>query len=75
VDGSVGARPERSKTVAAIKKFQQKVAGMINPDGKIDPNKRTHQTINQKLLMVSMKNNSASTIGSLKPQLIAELEK
>jgi len=49
VDGRVGARPENSKTVAAIKAFQSKVAGMVRPDGRIDPNGRTHKKINEKL--------------------------
>lgn len=50
VDGRVGARPENSKTVAAIKAFQSKVAGMVRPDGRIDVNGRTHRKINEKLL-------------------------
>ena len=43
VDGRLGSRPENSKTVAAIKLFQSKVVNMVRPDGKIDPNGRTHR--------------------------------
>jgi len=49
VDGRLGSRPENSKTVAAIKLFQSKVVNMVRPDGKIDPNGRTHKKINEKL--------------------------
>ncbi|KPZ55500.1 hypothetical protein AN391_02547 [Pseudoalteromonas sp. P1-13-1a] len=49
VDGRLGSRPENSKTVAAIKLFQSKVVNMVRPDGKIDPNGRTHRKINEKL--------------------------
>jgi GH24 family phage-related lysozyme (muramidase) len=49
VDGFLGSRPEKSKTVTAIKLFQQKVVGMIRPDGKIDPNGKSHRKINEKL--------------------------
>ncbi|MBH0059473.1 hypothetical protein I6F65_21310, partial [Pseudoalteromonas sp. SWXJZ94C] len=45
----LGSRPENSKTVAAIKLFQSKVVNMVRPDGKIDPNGRTHRKINEKL--------------------------
>jgi hypothetical protein len=53
VDGRLGSRPENSKTVAAIKQFQSKVVGMVRPDGKIDPNGRTHKNINDKLIIKS----------------------
>jgi len=49
VDGRLGSRPESSNTVAAIKQLQSKVVGMVRPDGKIDPNGRTHKKINEKL--------------------------
>jgi uncharacterized protein (TIGR02594 family) len=49
VDGSLGSNPELSKTVAAIKAFQQKVMDFSRPDGRIDLNGKTHRTINQKL--------------------------
>lgn len=49
-DGKVGRRPERSNTVAAIELFQSRVIGSRNPDGRIDANGRTHQTINEKLI-------------------------
>jgi len=49
VDKRLGSRPENSKTVAAIKLFQSKVVNMVRPDGKIDPNGRTHRKINEKL--------------------------
>ncbi len=45
-DGSLGRTPEKSKTVTAIKAFQKKVVGMINPDGLISANGRTHKKIN-----------------------------
>lgn len=50
VDGKLGLRPEDSKTVAAIKMFQNKVAGMMRPDGRIDVNGNTHKKINERLL-------------------------
>lgn len=46
VDGRLGPRPEHSKTVAAIKRFQQKTVGMAMPDGRIDVNGKTHRKIN-----------------------------
>jgi GH24 family phage-related lysozyme (muramidase) len=49
IDGRLGSRPENSKTVAAIKLFQSKIVNMVRPDGKIDPNGRTHKKINEKL--------------------------
>ena len=49
VDGRLKPRPESSKTIAAIKLFQSKVLNMVRPDGKIDPNGRTHRKINEKL--------------------------
>lgn len=50
VDGSLGRNPEKSKTVAAIKVFQKKLVHMINPDGRIDPNGRSHKFLNRKLV-------------------------
>lgn len=52
VDGRLGSRPENSKTVAAIKQFQSKVVGMVRPDGRIDPNGRSHRKINEKLTTI-----------------------
>ncbi len=49
VDGSLGRKPENSKTVSAIKLYQQKVVGMVRPDAVIDPNGRSHRSINLKL--------------------------
>lgn len=40
VDGLIGPN-----TIAAIKQFQQRVVGMGNPDGRVDPNKTTHQKL------------------------------
>ena len=54
VDKRLGSRPENSKTVAAIKLFQSKVVNMVRPDGKIDPNGRTHRKINEKLTKASV---------------------
>jgi hypothetical protein len=52
VDGSLGSKPELSKTVAAIKVFQQKAMNFYRPDGRIDLNGKTHRAINQKLKVV-----------------------
>lgn len=49
VDGRLGSRPEKSKTVAAIKTFQKKVMHFTNADGRIDLNGKTHRTINHNL--------------------------
>lgn len=48
VDGSLGRVPEKSKTVDAIVTFQKKVVGMLNPDGRIDPNGTTIRTLKVK---------------------------
>ncbi|OAN11502.1 hypothetical protein A3K86_21465 [Photobacterium jeanii] len=53
VDGKLGSKPERSKTVAAIKCFQKQIVGMIRPDGKIDVNGRSHRKFNEKLTAVN----------------------
>ncbi|EJL7832769.1 TIGR02594 family protein [Vibrio vulnificus] len=50
VDGSLGTKPERSQTVAAIKLFQKKVVMMQRPDGRVDVNGHTHRKIKEKLL-------------------------
>jgi GH24 family phage-related lysozyme (muramidase) len=52
-DGKLGSRLENSKTVAAVKLFQQKVVGMHRPDGKIDVNGKSHRKLNEKLNLVS----------------------
>ena len=49
VDGRLNPRPESSKTITAIKLFQNKVLNMVRPDGKIDPNGRTYKRLNEKL--------------------------
>lgn len=46
VDGRLGVKPETSKTVAAIKLFQQKHAAMRTPDGRIDVNGSTQRKLN-----------------------------
>jgi len=50
VDGKLGLRPENSKTVAAIKMFQNKVVSIMRPDGRIDVNGNTQKKINERLL-------------------------
>ena len=42
VDGRIGP-----KTIGAIKKFQQSTVGFAMPDGRVDPNGRTHQQLVQ----------------------------
>ena len=49
VDGRLNPRPENPKTVAAIKLFQSKVLNMVRPEGRIDPNSRTHKKMKEKL--------------------------
>jgi hypothetical protein len=49
-DGLLNTNTASSKTIDAIKLFQRKVLNMSRPDGKIDPNGRTHRKINEKLL-------------------------
>ena len=53
-DSRLGTRPENSKTVEAIKLFQKKVVGMIRPDGKIDPNGKSHRKVNEKLTAITI---------------------
>lgn len=72
VDGSLGPIPARSNTVAAIQVFQNKVVGMTRPDGRIDPNGRTHQAINQRL--VQMASSQATPSASLITTLLQKLE-
>ncbi|XQW83462.1 TIGR02594 family protein [Thalassotalea piscium] len=55
VDGTLNARLENSKTIAAIKLFQSKVLNMARPDGKIDVNGRTHRKINEKLTYLAIR--------------------
>lgn len=45
-DGSLGLKPEKSKTVAAIMLFQKKVVHMIKPDGLINIDGTTHRKLN-----------------------------
>ncbi|WP_426357549.1 peptidoglycan-binding domain-containing protein [Pseudocolwellia sp. HL-MZ19] len=60
VDGTLNPRIENSKTIAAIKLFQSKVLYMARPDGKIDPNGRTHRKINEKLIDLTLKTTAIS---------------
>ena len=60
VDGRLGSKPETSKTVSAIKLFQKKQLGMVNPDGKIDVNGNTQRTINT--LLANNAANATKTI-------------
>ncbi|MBZ9611045.1 NlpC/P60 family protein [Rheinheimera maricola] len=46
VDGRLGTKPETTKTVAAIKLFQQQHVGMAKPDGKIDVNGNSQRKLN-----------------------------
>lgn len=74
IDGKLGVVLERSKTVAAIKKFQKQSANMIRPDGRIDVNGKTHRKIKEK---VSFKTTSTPKplTGNLKQILRTNLEK
>jgi len=62
VDGSLGPKPEASKTVAAIKVFQQKVVKLTNADGRIDLNGKSHRTFNLKLKVVQPVNNAGHKV-------------
>lgn len=72
VDGSLGQVPARSRTVAAIETFQKKVVGLVRPDGRIDPNGRTHRTINQKLTQATA--SQAAPSATLITTLLQRLE-
>lgn len=74
VDGRLGSRPESSKTVAAIKAFQSKVVGMVRPDGRIDPNGRTHKKINEKLVG-SMNANLSLVLSPKGVELLKSIER
>ncbi|MGF1723562.1 M15 family metallopeptidase [Photobacterium nomapromontoriensis] len=52
-DGSLGRNPEKSKTVAALKRCQKDLVRMVRPDGRIDINGRTHKKINDKLSSIA----------------------
>ncbi len=75
VDGRLGSRPENAKTVAAIKLFQSKVVNMVRPDGRIDPNGRTHKKINEKLASTAAVTPAAPISGSLKATLKKNIKK
>ena len=62
VDGNLGPRPEISKTVAAIKVFQQKMVKLTSADGRIDLNGKSHHTFNLKLKLVQPINNTANKV-------------
>lgn len=74
VDGSLGKSPESSKTVAALKIFQKKMAGFTNPDGLLNPEGRTHNALNKKLLESRVKVTSTVT-GGVITDLRVKLEK
>ena len=73
VDGKLGLKPESSNTVKAIMLFQKKVVGIMNPDGRIDANGKTHKKINEKLLAVKPAVATPVT-ESLKTKLRSRLE-
>ncbi|MGF1688622.1 hypothetical protein L4C36_18370 [Photobacterium japonica] len=70
-DGSLGRKPENSKTVEAIKIFQKKILGMPRPDGRIDVNGRTHRKINEKLNQLNV---ATPIVGELKTTLRRMIE-
>lgn len=61
-DGSLGSKPENSKTVAAIIAFQKIIVKMVRPDGLIEPQGRTLQCLNDLI----QKSNSRPAIAGLK---------
>jgi len=81
VDGSLGRTPEKSKTVAAIIAFQKKVAGMFNPDGRIDPGGKTIDILKNKAAKsapVTVNNKATVTYSSSIPtskQLVSDYSK
>ena len=62
VDGSLGSKPETSKTIAAIKVFQQKLVRLTDPDGRIDVNGKSHKTLNRHLQPVKPDTSSDQSI-------------
>ncbi|HFQ5022150.1 TPA: M23 family metallopeptidase [Vibrio vulnificus] len=46
VDGSLGRKPEKSKTVIQINNVQKHIVNMIRTDGRIDPNGTSNKKIN-----------------------------
>ncbi|MFU2512274.1 N-acetylmuramidase family protein [Pseudoalteromonas sp. ASV78] len=72
VDGRLNSRPESSKTIGAIKLFQSKVLNMVRPDGKIDPNGRTHKKINEKLIAETSQVHFKLPIASTDVQKLSE---
>ncbi len=62
VDGSLGSQPETSKTVAAIKVFQQRLVRLTRPDGRIDVNGKSHNTLNRHLQPVKPETSSDQSI-------------
>lgn len=53
VDGSLGRKPELSKTVAMIKLFQTKVLHFQRADGLVEVNGRTHRKLKEKVNLLA----------------------
>jgi flagellum-specific peptidoglycan hydrolase FlgJ len=70
VDGDVGKDTEKSKTIAAVKEFQAKVAKMTKPDGRVDPNGKT-----LKLLNANARNPRPANVNQFVNKVVADAKK
>ncbi|BAC93391.1 conserved hypothetical protein [Vibrio vulnificus YJ016] len=59
VDGKLGIKPEKSKTVNAIIQFQKKYVHLQNPDGRIDVHGKTHVKLSSAILKLKAHQNSS----------------
>jgi len=73
VDGKLGSRPEKSKTVEAIKVFQKSLVGMARPDGLIEVNGRSLRKLSQLIEHVEIKR-SIPLSGAIKLKLKERFE-
>ena len=73
VDGRLGARPEMSKTVAAIKEFQRKIVGLARPDGRIDVNGKSHRKINEKLSALAISRTAITSTSAWMKTALSEV--
>ncbi|WP_065861115.1 peptidoglycan-binding domain-containing protein [Vibrio cidicii] len=69
VDGKLGSRPEKSKTVEAIKVFQKSLVGMARPDGLIEVNGRSLRKLSDLIMQQPLTSTYALPITGSKEAL------
>lgn len=66
VDGKLGLRPEKSKTVNAIIQFQKKHVHLQRPDGRIDVMGKTHLKLSSEILKLNTNQNNSTLTANFK---------